>query len=78
MKIKVNWGVGFIIFGLLLVSFIDWVVEQEDKEVDDGIKKASGISIAKLFYAGPFILIGLAIILFSGREDKIEKIREDV
>ncbi len=72
MKSQMKWGVGFIIFGLLILSFIDFAVEHEGEEVNKDI----GIGIAKLVYAGPFILIGLAIILFRGREDKIEQVKE--
>ena len=73
MKSQMKWGIGFIIFGLLVLSFIDFAVEHEGEEVNEDI----GIGMAKLFYAGPFILIGLALILFRGREEKIEQVKED-
>ncbi len=73
MKSQTKWGAGFIIFGLSILFLIDFVVEHEGEEVNEDI----GIGMAKLFYAGPFILIGLAIILFRGREEKIEQVKED-
>lgn len=72
MKNQIKWGVGFIIFGLLMVSLIDFLYEHEGEEVNKDAKRG----VAKLFWAAPFILIGLAIIWFKNREDKIEKIVE--
>jgi len=69
MKNQIKWGVGFIIFGLFMLFLIDYAVEHEEKEI--------GIPVLKLLYGVSFILIGLAVILFKNREEKIEKIKEN-
>ena len=69
METQAKWGIGVIIFGLLVFALIDSTIDSK--------KDSEGNNILKIIYSFPLILFGIAIVIFRKREGKIEQITED-
>ncbi|MBN1195306.1 MAG: hypothetical protein JXA08_08195 [Methanomicrobiaceae archaeon] len=63
MQSEVKWGIGLIIFGVLLIPVLQAAY--------------SVPLVATLYITVPLIVIGIALIAFRGREAMIEGILEE-